>query len=201
MNVLVLFEFSGTVRDAFTRAGHIAVSVDVLPTESKGMHLMMDLSYPSEIWDDYHHEGWENWDLVIAHPPCTYIACCGNKHYAGTQKRYDAAEWIQRVWDIPVARLCIENPVGQINKYLPNMPKPQYIQPWQFGHGETKNTGLWKRNLPDLIPTNIVDGRSDRIHKMPGGKDQAKKRSVFYPGIADAMADQWGEKEFSWTTE
>lgn len=200
MNVLVLFEFSGTVRDAFIRAGHHAVSVDIIDTESKGPHIVADLTYPIDLWMDNHHEDWDLWDMVIAHPPCTFMSCSGNRWYAGTQKRQDAADWINRVWKIPVKKLCIENPVGQINKYLPHFPKPQYIQPWQFGHGELKNTGLWKRNLPDLIPTNIVEGRSDRIHKMPGGKNQGKKRSVFYPGIADAMADQWGNEEFTWMT-
>jgi hypothetical protein len=88
--------------------------------------------------------------------------------------------------------LCIENPVGVINTLLPDMPKPQYVQPWQFGHGETKKTGLWKRGLPDLVPTNIVDGRKDRIHKLPPSVDRWKIRSETYQGIADAMAAQWG---------
>jgi site-specific DNA-cytosine methylase len=182
MRVAVLCEYSGIVRDAFITQGHIAVSCDILPTESEGPHIQGNLF-------DY---DWSECDLIIAHPPCTYIAVSGNRYYAGTEKRKKAAEFIRMIWDIPVDKMCIENPVGQINKYLPFMPKPQYIQPWQFGHGETKKTGLWKRGLPDLMPTNIVEGREQRIWKMPPSKDRGKIRSRFYEGIAEAMAIQWG---------
>ena len=183
MNIAILCEYSGTVRDAFIRAGHNAISCDILPTESYGPHIQGNLF-------DY---CWSNYDLIIAHPPCTHMCLSGNRYYAGTGKRKSSAEFIERIWKIPVDKLCIENPMGQINSYLPFMPKPQYIQPWQYGHGETKKTGLWKRNLPDLIPTNIVEGRDNRIWKMPPSEDRGKLRSLFYTGIAQAMAEQWGK--------
>lgn len=183
MKVAILCEESGIVRDAFLKLGHDAISCDILSSYTLGPHHRGDVF--SFDWSDY--------DLIIAHPPCRYIANCGNKHYARTQLRQDAADFIWKIWtaypDIP---MCLENPVGQINTYLPGMPKPQYIQPWQFGHGETKKTGLWKRGLPDLIPTNIVSGREQRIWKMPPSKDRAKLRSRTYTGIAAAMAEQWG---------
>ena len=184
MKVAVLFEHSGTVRDAFIRHGHDAISYDILPTESPGPHIQADiLEIEKGILGEY--------DIVIAHPPCTYMALSGNRWYAGTKKRQESANLINWVWDIPCENLVIENPTGQINKYLPHFPKPQYIQPWQYGHGETKKTGLWKRGLPDLIPTNIVDGREQRIWKMGPSEDRGKLRSKFYYGIAEAMASQW----------
>jgi site-specific DNA-cytosine methylase len=182
MRVAILCEFSGIVRDAFLKNSHDAVSCDILPTERRGPHIQ----------DDIFNHDWSGYDLIIAHPPCTHIAVSGNKHYARTEKRKEAAEFIKRIWEMPVEKLCIENPVGQINKYISEMPKPQYIQPWQFGHGETKKTGLWKRGLPDLQPTNIVEGREQRIWKMPPSKDRGRLRSLTYTGIAEAMAGQWG---------
>lgn len=182
MKVAVLCEYSGIVRDAFIKAGHNAISCDILPTDAPGPHLMGDVF-------DF---DWSGYDLIIAHPPCTYISVSGNRHYAGTFYRIYAADFISRIWSISVDMLCVENPVGQINKYLPYMPEPQYIQPWQFGHGETKKTGLWKRGLPDLIPTDIVEGRENRIWKMPPSPDRGKLRSRFYTGIAKAMSMQWG---------
>lgn len=182
MKIAILFEYSGVVRDAFIRAGHDAMSCDLLPTESLGPHIQGDVFL----------HNWSGYDLIIAHPPCTYISVSGNRWYAGTWKRQEAADMISAVWGFSCNRLCIENPVGQINRYLPFMPKPQYIQPWQFGHGETKKTGLWKRGLPDLTPTNIVDGRENRIWKMSPGPDRGKDRSRSYQGIACGMAAQWG---------
>lgn len=182
MKVLVACEYSGRVRDAFLARGHDAMSCDLLPTDVPGPH------YQGDCFD----LDWSQFDLVIAHPPCTHLCLSGNRHYAGTQARLDAAQFVWRMWCQPVARLAIENPTGTINSLLPGMPRPQYIQPWQFGHGETKKTGLWKRGLPDLVPTNIVDGRDARIHRMPPSADRWKKRSETYRGIADAMADQWG---------
>ena len=182
MKVLVACEFSGVVRDAFLARGHEAVSCDLRPTESPGPHYkgdMFDLDLTS-------------FDMIIAHPPCTAICVSGNRTYAGTQARLDGVEFVRRILEIPVDKMCIENPVGVINTFLPEMPRPQYIQPWQFGHGETKKTGLWLRGLPPLKPTNIVDGRKHRIHRMPPSKDRAKLRSITYPGIAEAMAAQWG---------
>ncbi len=158
------------------------MSCDLLPTDSLGEHYqgdMFDLDLGS-------------YDLIIAHPPCTALCVSGNRYYAGTQARLDAAEFVRRIWEIPVKKLCIENPVGVINTILTDMPRPQYIQPWQFGHGETKKTGLWLRGLPPLKPTNIVEGREQRIWKMPPSKDRSKLRSTTYFGIAEAMATQWG---------
>lgn len=182
MRVLVACEYSGRVRDAFTKYGHSAMSCDLLPTETPGEH------YQGDMFDlDF-----TEFDLIIAHPPCTAVCVSGNRHYAGTKERVEGVEFIKRIWEIPVKKLAIENPVGVINTMLPDMPKPQYIQPWQFGHGETKKTGLWKRGLPDLVSTNIVDGRLDRIHKLPPSEDRGKLRSLTYQGIANAMAEQWG---------
>ena len=183
MKVLVACEYSGRVRDAFIDRGHDAMSCDLLPSESnKGEHHqgdMFDLDLSS-------------FDLIIAHPPCTAVCVSGNRHYSGTQARIDGAEFVRRIWSLPVEKIAIENPVGVLNSLIPELPKPQYIQPWQFGHGETKKTGLWKRGLPDLQPTNIVEGRADRIHKLPPTEDRGKIRSLTYQGIADAMAEQWG---------
>lgn len=182
MRVAILCEYSGRVRDAFIGCGHKAVSCDLLPTEVPGPHLQGDIF-------DYE---WSGFDLIIAHPPCTALAVSGNRYYAGSAARVAAAEFVKRIWDIPVDKMCIENPVGVINSLLPNMPKPQYIQPWMFGHGETKKTGLWLRGLPDLIPSDIVEGREQRIWKMPPSENRAHLRSLTYQGIADAMATQWG---------
>lgn len=182
MKVLVACEYSGRVRDAFIARGHDAMSCDLLPTDVPGPH------YQGDCFD----LDWSEFDLVIAHPPCTALCVSGNRHYAGSGQRKEAAAFVWKMWNQPVKKLCIENPVGVINTLLPDMPKPQYIQPWQFGHGETKKTGLWLRGLPPLNPSDIVDGRDDRIHKMPPSKDRWKLRSTTYQGIADAMAEQWG---------
>ena len=182
MKVLVACEFSGIVRDAFIKCGHDAISCDLLPTDSPGPHYQGDI-FDVEFMD---------FDLIIAHPPCTTICVSGNRHYAGTQDRQDGIDFIRKLWFAPVEMMCIENPVGVINTFLPNMPKPQYIQPWMFGHGETKKTGLWTRGLSRLKPTNVVPGRENRIWKMAPSPDRWKLRSTTYQGIADAMAQQWG---------
>lgn len=189
MRVAVLYEYSGIVRDAFIAAGHDSVSCDILPSESVGPHIQGDVR-------DY---DWSEYDLIIAHPPCTHMSVSGNRWWAGTPERKEAAELIDWTWNIPVEKLAIENPVGQINKYLPHMPKPQYIQPWQFGHSEQKKTGLWLRGLPCLIPTKprlippkIVNGRAQRVWKIPPAPDRGKERSRTFEGIAQAMAEQWG---------
>lgn len=192
MKVAVLFEHSGTVRDAFIKRGHDAISFDILSTEAPGPHVQADiLEIEKGIFGEY--------DLVIAHPPCTHMAVSGNRYYAGTRERQRSANLIDWVWSIPCDRLVIENPVGQINKYLPNMPKPQYIQPWQFGHDASKRTGLWKRNVPDLKPTEIIL-KERYANQTPSGQnnlgpspDRWKLRSKFYEGVAEAMADQWGK--------
>jgi hypothetical protein len=181
MKVLVACEYSGTVRDAFIARGHDAMSCDLLPTDVPGPHYqgdMFDLDLGS-------------FDLVIAHPPCTALCVSGNRYYAGTEAREEAAQFIWRIWTSDAPRLAIENPVGVINTLLPEMPKPQYIQPWQFGHGETKKTGLWLRNLPPLMATQVVEGREQRVWRMAPSPDRWKLRSATYPGIAGAMAEQW----------
>lgn len=158
------------------------MSCDLLPTEVFGPHYQGDVR-------DVIGEGW---DLMIAHPPCTDLAVSGARHFAA--KRADgrqqfAPEFVRMLMEAPIERIAIENPVSIISSAI---RKPdQIIQPWQFGHGETKATCLWLKNLPPLVPTNIVEGREARVHRMPPGPDRWKERSRTYQGIADAMADQW----------
>ena len=180
MKVLVACEFSGVVRDAFISRGHRAVSCDLLDTVRSGPHVRGDVL---DVLGD-------GWDLVIAHPPCTALCVSGNRYYAGTEERRQAAAFFQRFLDAPADKICVENPVGVISTIIRR--PDQYIQPWQFGHGETKKTGLWLKNLPLLQPTNIVEGREQRIWKMPPSPDRGLLRSITYQGIADAMAEQWG---------
>lgn len=185
MKILIACEYSGIVRDAFIERGHNAISCDLLPTEKIGPHYQGDLF---DILDD-------SYDLIIAHPPCTAICVSGNRHYAGTQARIDGIKFIEHIWDTYKGPLAVENPVGVLST-MSKLGKPtQYIQPWQFGHGETKKTGLWLRGLPKLIPTDIIEGRENRIWKMPPSMDRGKLRSCTYQGIADAMAAQWGGLE------
>jgi hypothetical protein len=158
------------------------MSCDLLPSDVPGPHYagdLFDLELPS-------------YDLIIAHPPCTAVCVSGNRHYANTQARLDGAAFVERIWSIPVDKLCIENPVGVLNTLVPSLPRPQYIHPWQFGHGEVKKTGLWLRGLPPLKPTSTVAGRSRRLSDLPPSKDRWKIRSTTYKGIATAMAEQWG---------
>lgn len=181
MRVLVACEFSGTVRDAFARRGHDAWSCDLLPTDRPGQHLQRNVL---EV------VGWE-WDLLIAHPPCTYLASSGALYWHRRQvEQVDAINFVRALWVGGPARVCIENPIGKLSTAW---HKPtQIVQPWQFGHGETKATCLWLRDLPPLKPTNIVEGRASRIANMPDSKGRQKARSVTYQGIAEAMAEQWG---------
>ena len=181
MKVLVACEFSGIVREAFIKKGHDAWSCDLIDTESPGHHIACDVF---EIID-------QGWDLMIAHPPCTHLAVSGARWFKDKRKEQkEALEFVQALMDAPIKRICIENPISVISSKI---TKPdQIIQPWQFGHGETKATCLWLKNLPRLKATNVVDGREARIHKMPPGKDRAKNRSRTYQGIAEAMAEQWG---------
>lgn len=181
MRILIACEYSGTVRDAFIARGHDAMSCDLLPTDVPGPHFAGDM-FSLDL---------KSYDLIIAHPPCTAVCVSGNRHYAGTEARAEGVRFIERVWAIPVARLAIENPVGVINSMSSTLPRPYYIQPWQFGHGETKKTGLWTRGLPQLQPTNVVEGREARIHRLPPTADRWKIRSQTYRGIAEAMAEQW----------
>ena len=180
MKVLVACEFSGTVRDAFARAGHDAISCDLLPSDTKGKH------YQGSVLDILN----DGWDMMIAHPPCTHLAVSGARWFKEKQKeQQEALEFVRILMDAPIERIAIENPISIISTRI---RKPdQIIQPWQFGHGETKATCLWLKNLPRLTPTNIVDGREQRIHKMPPSPDRWKERSKTFQGIANAMADQW----------
>ena len=181
MRVLVACEFSGVVRDAFAVRGHDAWSCDILPTESDGNHIHGDVL---DVLDD-------GWDLMVAHPPCTHLAVSGARWFKSKQKEQaEALDFVRKLMDAPINRICIENPVSVISSKI---RKPdQIIQPWMFGHGETKATCLWLDNLPLLRATKIVEGREARVHRMPPGKDRWKKRSVTFSGIAEAMADQWG---------
>lgn len=184
MRVLVACEFSGTVRDAFIRGGHDAVSVDLIPSEAVGPHIQADLcSFPAS-W-------WSQWDMMVAHPPCTDLAASGARHFwRKEQAQADALDFVAFLMSREVPRWALENPVGVISTAI--RPPDQIIQPWQFGCGETKATCLWLEGLDLLRPTDIVPGRSDRIHRVPGGPRQWRERSRTYQGIANAMASQWG---------
>ena len=192
MRVLVACEFSGVVRDAFRRRGHEAWSCDLLGPDD------LPEQFRQQQFPNYHLEGdvtawlFEKWDLMIAHPPCTYLAASGARWWAGKQREQaEALEFVFWLLDAPIPRIALENPVGRISTAI---RKPdQIIQPWQFGHGETKTTCLWLKNLPKLQPTNIVPGRADRIHREPERKDRWLRRSVTYRGIAEAMAEQWSK--------
>jgi len=191
MNILVAYESSGTVREAFRKLGHNAWSCDLQPADDgSNYHLQGDV------------EEWisdpviKRWDMIIMHPPCTALCVSGNAHYGSGKpkhdKRIEAIEYTLRVFQLAKAnadRVCMENPVG----VLP-IKASQYIQPWQYGHGECKKTGLWLHNLPKLQPTDIVDGREQRIWKLGPSPDRWKIRSKTYKGIAQAIADQWGGK-------
>lgn len=183
MKVLIACEYSGRVRDAFIAKGHDAWSCDLLPTDAPGPHFQCDVA---DILNN-------DWDLMIAHPPCTHLAVSGARHFAAKKASgvQDAAlDFVRMLLNANIPKIALENPISIISSRI---RKPdQIIQPWQFGHGETKATCLWLKNLPKLAPTNIVDGRSDRIHKMPPSPDRWKLRSTTYQGIADAMAEQWG---------
>jgi hypothetical protein len=137
----------------------------------------------------------QDWDLMICHPPCTHLAVSGARHFAAkvaSGEQQEALDFVRMLMNAPIPRICLENPVSIISTRI---RKPdQIIQPWQFGHGETKATCLWLKGLPKLTPTNIVDGRADRVHKMPPSPDRWKNRSRTYEGIALAMADQWGRE-------
>jgi len=180
MKILIACEYTGIVRDAFRRAGHDAVSCDLLPSEQPGPH------YQGNVLDILN----DGWDMMIAHPPCTHLAVSGARWFKEkTQQQLDALYFVRRLLTANIERIALENPVSIISTKI---RKPdQIIQPWQFGHGETKATCLWLKNLPPLTPTNVVPGRENRIHLMPPSPDRGKLRSATYPGIANAMANQW----------
>jgi site-specific DNA-cytosine methylase len=182
MKVLVACEYSGTVRDAFIDRGHDAMSCDLLPSESpKGPHWLGDVR-------DVLGNGW---DLMIAHPPCTHLAISGARWFKDKlSEQQEALEFVRLLMDAPIPRIAIENPISIISSRI---RKPdQIIQPWQYGHGETKATCLWLKGLPLLQPSNIVAGREARIHRMGPSKNRWKERSRTFTGIAAAMANQWG---------
>jgi hypothetical protein len=181
MRVLVACEYSGVVRNAFIDKGHDAMSCDLLPSETPGPH------YQGPVQDILG----DGWDLMVAHPPCTHLAVSGARWFKDKQtEQAEALDFVRLLLAAPVARIALENPISIISSRI---RKPdQIIQPWQFGHGETKATCLWLKGLPKLVSTDIVDGREARIHKMPPSVDRWKIRSRTFPGIAAAMANQWG---------
>ena len=195
--MLVACEFSGTVRRAFAARGHDAWSCDLLPAEDRSnKHIVGDAR-------DYLGDGWDL--LIVCHPPCTRL-CNSGVRWLSTpppgktreqmwQELDEAADLFSAFWNAPVERIAVENPVmhrhakARIRGY---QPFAQSFQPWQFGHPEVKRTCLWLKNLPPLVPTNIVEGREARVHLMPPGPDRWRERSRFFTGVAEAMADQWG---------
>lgn len=181
MKVLAACEFSGVVREAFRLKGHDAWSCDLLPTDLPGQHYECDIREILGL----------GWDLMIAFPPCTHLAVSGARWFKNKQaEQQEALDFIRMLLGAPIKQIALENPIGIISSQI---RKPDLIiQPWQFGHGETKATCLWLKNLPKLKPTNIVEGREARVHKMPPSPKRWKLRSITYQGIASAMADQWG---------
>ena len=190
MKILVACEYSGKVRDAMRRRGHEAVSCDLLPTDTPGPHYQGDVF---DIIDD-------KWDMMIAFPPCTHLAVSGARWFEQKQKQQKAAlQFVKDLMNAPIKHIAIENPISIISSHI---KKPsQVIQPWMFGHGETKATCLWLKNLPLLRPTNIVEGREQRIWKLPPSEYRWKIRSQTYTGIAEAMAEQWGAKPLPYQSE
>jgi hypothetical protein len=182
VNVLVACEFSGVVRDAFLARGDDAWSCDLLRTERPGPHLQEDIF-------EVLRSSWMVWDLMVAFPPCTYLCRAGDRWYAHSPKRAEALQFVQALAVAPVPRIAIENPRG-LNRFW--RKADQVVQPWMFGHGETKATCLWLKNLPPLFATLVSIGRQPRVAFTPPGPERWKTRSRTLPGIAAAMADQWG---------
>lgn len=198
MRVLVACEYSGRIRDAFLKKGHYAMSCDLLPSDSKnsGDHYQGDVT---KILD-------HDWDLMIAHPPCTYLTNAGVCHLHKDPDRWalldEGAAFFKLLLEAPISKKCIENPI--MHKYakerIGGVKQSQVVQPWMFGHMEQKATCLWLTNLPLLQPTNIVKeemmklpkNQRERLHYLPPSPDRWKLRSTTYQGIADAMASQWG---------
>ena len=203
MKILVACEYSGRVRDAFTAKGHDVTSCDLLPTERPGKH------YEGNVYDILYQDDWE---MMIAHPECTYLCSSGlhwnNKIEGRAQKTEEALEFITDLWTCGIPKICLENPVGCINTRLKFMPRPQYIQPYNFGEDASKKTGLWLKGLRPLRATKQIEGRkvkkNGRIYRrwsnqtdsgqnnLGPSKTRGKDRSLTYQGLADAMAKQWG---------
>ena len=181
MRVLVACEFSGTVRDAFIAEGHEAVSCDLLPSETTGPHYQGDVL---DILGD-------GWDMMIAHPPCKHLATSGARWFPQKQEeQLRALDFVRQLMDAPIPRIAIENPRSIISSRIrrPN----QTIHPWQFGHDESKVTCLWLDKVPPLLPTEIGNGKRKWVDRLPPSPDRWKARARTYPGIAKAMATQWG---------
>lgn len=173
-------EFSGVVRDAFAALGHDAWSCDLLPSEQPGQHLQADvLSVLAG-----------GWDLMVAHPPCTALCRAGDRWYRDSPKRPAAVAFVQALYDAPIQRIAIENPRG-LNRFW--LRESQVIHPWMFGHGESKTTLLWLRNLPPLMATLVRTEREPRVFHAAPGPERWKVRSRTLAGIAEAMANQWGQ--------
>jgi len=199
MRVLIACEFSGRVRDAFAEKGHDATSCDILSSDKSGQHIVGDVL---EIIND-------GWDLMISHPPCTYMANSGVQHLHKDTSRwpklFDAAKFFKALMDAPIEKIAIENPImhGYGKQLLGGVNQDQVIQPWMFGHTEQKATCLWLKNLPKLTETNNVKEEMmllpkrerERLHYLPPSEDRAKLRSTTYQGIANAFAEQWGSCE------
>lgn len=184
MNVLIACEYSGRVREAFAKLGHSAWSIDLLETEQPGKHIVGDA-----IKEAYSGK----YDLMICHPPCTDLAVSGARHFPAKRadgRQQKALDFVVALLAAPINKIALENPVSIISTAI--RKADQYIQPWQFGHGEVKKTGLWLKGLQKLQATKIVAGRADVVHRMAPGPDRWKNRSRTYQGIADAMAEQWG---------
>ena len=185
MKVLLACEYSGVSRRAFEALGHDVWSADFEPAEDGA-----DNHYQGDCFDLINTQ---HFDLMICHPPCTHLAVSGARHFAAKKAsgvQDEALDFVRRLLDAPIERIALENPISIISSRI---RKPdQIIQPWMFGHGETKATCLWLKNLPKLVQTNIVEGREARIHKMPPSATRWKERSRTYPGIAEAWAMQWG---------
>jgi len=182
LRILVACEFSGRVREAFRKLGHDAWSCDLLPSDDNS---------PYHIQGDVLEHLNDGWDIMIAHPPCTHLAVSGARWFKDKQvEQAEALEFVQKLLDAPIPKIALENPISIISSKIrkPN----QIIQPWQFGHGETKSTCLWLKNLPELQPTDIVSGRENKVWRMPPSEERWKLRSITYQGIANAMANQWG---------
>lgn len=197
MRVIILCEFSGIVRDAFIAAGHDAISCDLMPTERPGPHLQMDCRNITN---------WQDYDLLIGHPPCDYLTNSASLHlYIDGHKEngpdperwrlmHEAAEFFKWMLNLPVPRICLENPVmvGYAKKII-GVSQAMTFQPWKHGHGEIKRTCLWLKNLPELKPSNIVEGREPRVHHGAPGPNRKKNRSRTLEGIGKAMASQWAD--------
>ncbi len=197
MNVLIACEFSGAVRQAFAALGHFVISCDLLPAEDGApfgdFNSPIGQHYQGNVLDFLDGAGDEPiaFDLMIAHPPCTHLAVSGARWFKDKQaEQAEALQFVRDLMAAPVPRICIENPISVISSRI---RKPdQIIQPWMFGHGEVKATCLWLKNLPKLQPTQIVNGRTPRVHHASPSPNRWKERSRTLQGIAAAMAEQWG---------